>query len=232
MRVLLATLLAMALFAPPAAADEADQITDVCGDAFAWATVDGETTSSPDPLSPDWDIRSAGFTTIRDGDEGAVLGVDFTMAVCGDIVEPEYMQYYSFNWRNEAGCRLRLAFERWAYVGPADAKVPLVLTFRETCEHPEQDLPIATRVYDEFDLRMEPTAVTVDGDRLTVALRGADLPEEAQAAIAEGQRLVEPYAAAHMAWGPTSVFYRDPEHGVTVTGGRDSAQGDDFVIGQ
>jgi hypothetical protein len=231
MRVVVAALLALALVTSPAAADE-PHMSDGCGDGLFYVQAQDETVVSPDPLSPSFDIDSADVTTVRDIDD-TVEGVDFTMDLCGDAVEPESYQGYTWRWVNEAGCRLALNYGRETNVDvPGGVEQPLTLSFTETCDVEEQTLPIGNEVEDTFSVKLDPAAVTLDGRQVTIAMRNADLPAEAAHTLVEGTRLAALTAGARVASGPTAVFVRDPEYTVHASTGGDSAVGGDWVIGQ
>lgn len=233
MRLLL-TVLVLAL-AAPVTADEEPHITDRCGDAVFEAEVGEERITSPDPLSPSFDIAAADLTPVSEGE--AVLGVDLTMRLCGDAVEPGYGQHYAWAWAAaEEGCRQTVRISGGIEVDATVLAVdmPLRVSFSESCAADREEYGGIVAIGGErhrVDLDPE-TRLRMDGDTLTVALRAEDVPEGLRGAVEEGSVWSQPEATAHMGTS-LGIETRGP-HGVNLLarGGADHAgPGRDFVVG-
>lgn len=236
MRLFLAAFIALftLLLASPASAAPAE-FTDPCGDAMFYAQAAGQNVTSPDSQSPAFDIKSVQLSTVRD-DDGKVTGVDFSTQVCGNVTAPASNQGYSWHWTTPNGCTQNLNFSSEGSVNVPDgySSQPYV-TLAETCVADNPTTP-GTEYENTYEVALDPAeVVTLEGDRVTIAVRLADLTDEARATISEGAAVQRPFASAYLTENPWSARYGDGQGTTNVGffGGRDMADSDaHWTVGQ
>jgi hypothetical protein len=231
-RLLLVLLLLTALVASPAAASGVD-LPDRCGDAIAQVRLDGEEVSpSGDPLSPSYDIEHAALRSAWEGEE--LVGVDLSMQLCGDAVEPTFWQFYAWDWSLPQGCIGRVSVHGSATIGGSGGAiaVPVRASYTEHCPGTQViggHAPVyETRVSVLLDVA---TRVRMEGRSVQVALRAEDLGA-APLAVAAGTRWAEPRASARGVFeGGVGVRVGNGLWAQANPMGDSTAPGADFVVG-
>lgn len=233
MRTLFGALVALALIAAPAGAAQPQLINDPCGDNMAYAWGGGQSASAPGPLSSDFDIESAGFTTVRNA-VGDVIGVDLRLQVCGEATSPDHGQSYGWAWDAAGRCVHRMTVGQGLAIGDNKVSSSMHVGFTQSCVKADEPLPIES--FETTYSATLPTAdrLTIAGDTVTYRLRVADLDPAMRAVVAAGTTWASPRATSEMAAHPFGeIFFKsaDAEAGAVVTAGKDYASGPHFTVG-
>lgn len=228
---LLVAVLVLAVALPAAAAEPL--ITDPCGDLLVNGHVKGEPVATPDEQTGSFDIASADITSV----EG---GVDLSVDVCGQAVTPAHTQSYEMSWELGQGCTATVRLSRAAdlKIGTDDTHFnddPRA-TFEQTCSEPAKDGELFGTLTTVFRVTLPHTSWTIEGDRVTFALRTVQLPVNAAQLLEEGTTWSTPYAMARYlpASGAGSVFFHDAQGAASIraSDGADFADAEQaFVVG-
>ena len=210
---LLVAVLVLAVALPAAAAEPL--ITDPCGDLLVKGHVQGVPVATPGEQTGSFDIASADLQSVADG-------VDASVALCGQAVTPAHTQSYDIRWGVGEKCTASLRLSRAvnAHLGTEDNGVDTDphATFEHRCSEPPPDGELIGTATTLFSIELPDTAWTIEGNRVTFALRTAQLPADAAALLEPGTTWSAPYAAARYlpASGVGSVFFTDAQGAADV----------------
>lgn len=222
MRTRVATLLAFALAAAPAAAQDGSvTVADPCGDAPPEVVrIQGSTFSLGIGREARHDLERVRLSPIPGG------GVQALLDVCGDIPAGDtFPSTWAVRADLEGACGLTVALRDLR----EGAALRRSAAFIETCTAPGT-IPGTFQATDTFAAELPASAWSVSADKITIRLLADDLPSAAAARVAPGTAWNAVSGSARDGARVTVVENSDPQVAVTGPGSRDeTATGGTFI---